>query len=61
MSLAKRLNEMERRIRELEDWKQDVEQAIADEAALADDEPDPGVTLDGEPNPRARDQLESLG
>ena len=63
MSLSKHLNELERRIRELERWKEDVEQAIAEEeaAAAAADDPDPGVSLDGDPNGADRDQSQSLG
>lgn len=61
MSLAKRLGAIERRIRELEAWKQDVEQAIAAEEAAEAEEDDPGVTLDGDANGRERDQSASLG
>lgn len=61
MSLAKRLNEMERRIRALEEWKQDVEQALAEEEASAATQEDPGVDLDGNANGTERDQSASLG
>lgn len=61
MSLAKRLNEMERRIRGLEDWRHEVEQALAEEEAAASHQDDPGVDLDGQSNGSERDQSVSLG
>ena len=57
MSLQHRLNAMERRIRELEEWRASIEQAIEDEEA-----PDEPIrTLDGEQDGGERDQMESLG
>lgn len=57
MSLAKRLNSLESRLRELEDWRDEVQQAIEDESV----ETQPGLDLDGHELPGERDPLESLG
>lgn len=59
MSLQHRLSAMERRIRELEDWKATVEAAI--EAEEADQHGEPERTLDGDQAGGERDQMESLG
>jgi len=59
MSLAKRLNEMERRIRELQDWRASIEAAIA--AEEEEDRPAPQIDLDGDLVPGERDQTQSLG
>lgn len=58
MTLAKRLNDMERRIKALEEWKGTVEAAI--EAEEADDQPEPERTLDGEQVGGERDQNQAL-
>jgi hypothetical protein len=59
MSLAKRLNAMERRIAELEEWKREVELALEAEDARADVE---HQTLDGDVfDAGERDQTQSLG
>lgn len=59
MSLQHRLSAMERRIRELEDWKATVEAAI--EAEEAEQQGEPERTLDGDQAGGERGQMESLG
>lgn len=58
MSLSKRLNEMERRIRVIEQWKGDVEQAIADDAPA---HVEPGDDELDQHHAGERDQTQSLG
>jgi hypothetical protein len=59
MTLAKRLNEMERRIKELERWKSGVDEALV---AEEQDEQQPSITLDGDSyDAGERDQTQSLG
>ena len=59
MSLAKRLNAMERRIAELEEWKREGDLALEAEDARADVE---HRTLDGDVvDAGERDQTQSLG
>lgn len=57
MSLAKRLNDMERRLRALEDFRDEVQQAIEDES----EETQPRRDLEGREIPVDRDPLVSLG
>ena len=61
MSLTKRLNDMERRIRELEQWKEGIELVLAHELADSDEHEGPALTLDGDPAGGERDQSQSLG
>lgn len=66
MTLSKRLNDFERRLKALEDrmglqeqFAETVQQAIAEEDAA--DEGKPQLTLDGEAMGGERDQAQSLG
>lgn len=59
MSLAHRLNTMERQLRELLEWKASIEQALAEEESVPEDQP--LLTLDGEQAGGERDQTQSLG
>lgn len=61
MSLGKRLNEMERRIRELEQWKDGIEQALMQEQTDPEDQGEVPLTLDGEAAGGERDRFQSLG
>ena len=58
MSLADRLQRMERRIAELEQFRDQVLASLADEEAA---ESVAIMTLDGESGGRERDQSQSLG
>ena len=58
MSLTKRLNEIERRLKELEKWKDGIDAALADEAEA--EETVHVKTLDGDQVGGDRDQLQPL-
>jgi hypothetical protein len=58
MSLTKRLNEIERRLKELEQWKDGIDAALADEAGA--EETVHVETLDGDQVCGERDQLQPL-
>lgn len=61
MSLQHRLNAMERRIKELEDWKASIHAAIeAEDQAEQDDQHEPIRTLDGQVMGGERDQNQPL-
>ena len=51
MTLAKRLNDMEARLRDMEQWRASIDEALQDE-----EEEQPILTLDGEYTPGDRDQ-----
>ena len=57
MSLTKRLNEIERRLKELEQWKDGIDSALVEEVGQ---EAEPERTLNGDQVGGERDQLQPL-
>lgn len=61
MSLSKRMNDMERRLRALEEWKAEVEQAITEDASAPVGKGDHGDDVPDQHYAGERDQSQSLG